>query len=167
MRRARASIDRRRLHRKASEQGLLAADEGSAALEFILVGLILLVPIVYLVVALGAIQGQSLGVETGARQLARTIASSPDSATADERAERALAAIVDEYGLERGDVTVDVACAGTATVCPEAGATLSVTLRTSVRLPLVPALLGLDQFVRVPVEATAVQKVSRFWGTTP
>ena len=50
------------------------SDEGSAALEFILVGLVLLVPIVYLIVALGLIQGQSLGVETGARQLARPIA---------------------------------------------------------------------------------------------
>ena len=73
------------------------SDEGSAALEFILVGLVLLVPIVYLIVALGLIQGQSLGVETGARQLARTIAESPDAATADARGKRVLDAIVEGY----------------------------------------------------------------------
>ena len=164
---ARASTEQPRPRSGNRRQGLLVSDEGSAALEFILVGLILLVPVVYLVVALGAIQGQALGVETGARQLARTIAGSPDAATADARAVRVLAAISEEYGLDRGDVTVDVACGGAATTCPEAGATLSVTVRTSVTLPLVPALLGLDRLARVPVEATAVQKVSRFWGTTP
>ena len=40
-------------------------ERGSAALEFIVVGLLMLVPLVYLVVTLGLIQGQSLGVEGG------------------------------------------------------------------------------------------------------
>ena len=49
-------------------------EEGTAALEFIAVGLLLLVPIVYLVITLGTIQGQSLGVEAGARHIARAVA---------------------------------------------------------------------------------------------
>ncbi|WP_424442043.1 TadE family protein [Microbacterium sp.] len=141
-------------------------DAGSAALEFILVGLVLLVPIVYLIVALGAIQGQALGVETGARQLARTIASAPDTMTADTRTERVLTAIVAEYGLDPAAVDVEIRCAATevpVTRCPAAGALVAVTVRTDVPLPLVPAILGLDQVARVPVEATSVQKVSRFW----
>lgn len=159
----RASTERTRRVIAAREAG----DEGSAALEFILVGLILLVPIVYLVVALGAIQGQALGVETGARQLARTIADAPDAVTADARAARVLDAIVAEYGLDPAAVDVDVACTGGASACPEAGAMLTVTVTTAVPLPLVPAVLGLDDLARVSVEATAVQKVSRFWGTAP
>lgn len=141
-------------------------DEGSAALEFILVGLVLLVPIVYLVVALGAIQAQALGVETGARQLARTIAAAPDVGTADDRSARVLQSIVAEYGLDADAVHVEVTCAGGAP-CPEAGALLTVTVTTSVALPLVPPLLGLDQLARVPVQAASVQKVSRTWGTGP
>ena len=70
MLRARASTEHRR---GAPACDFRSDDDGSAALEFILVGLVLLVPIVYLVIALGAIQGQALGVETGARQLARAI----------------------------------------------------------------------------------------------
>ncbi len=31
-------------------------------------------------------------------------------------------------------------------------------------LPLVPDVLGLDRVASIPIEATAVQKVSRFWG---
>lgn len=142
-------------------------DEGSAALEFILVGLVLLVPIVYLVVALGAIQGQALGVETAARQLARTIAGAPDVATADARASRVRDAIVAEYGLDPQSVEIEVTCAGAALACPEAGALLTVTVTTSVPLPLVPAILGLDDLARVPVASSSVQKVSRFWGVDP
>ena len=153
------------MHRERASTDLTPDDDGSAALEFILVGLVLLVPIVYLVIALGTIQGQALGVETGARQLARTIASAPDAVTADTRADRVLNAIVREYGLDAGAVDVDVSCARAA--CPEPGAILTVTVRTEVPLPLVPAILGLDDLARVPVEAASAQKISRFWGAAP
>ncbi|MBN9214483.1 MAG: TadE family protein [Microbacterium sp. SCN 70-200] len=143
-----------------------ADDDGSASLEFIGVGVILLVPIVYLIVALGAIQGQALGVETGARQIARTIAEAPDAAEADARAARVRDAIIAEYDLDPAAVEVAISCEG-ATTCPEAGAVLSVTMTTAVPLPLVPAVFGLENAARVPVQASAVQKVSRFWGTAP
>lgn len=140
-------------------------DEGSAAVEFIFVGLLLLVPIVYLVIALGSIQHQSLGVEAGARHIARAISSASDPLNADARAESVRDAVVAEYDLDAGAVAVDVTCAGAAAACPEAGATLVVTVSSTVALPLIPPVLGLDHLARVPVEATAVQKVSRFWGT--
>ncbi|MFT4214862.1 MAG: TadE family protein [Microbacterium sp.] len=141
-----------------------ADDGGSAALEFILAGLVLLVPIVYLIVALGTIQAQALGVETGARQLARTLATSSDAATADERAERVLAAIVSEYALDPDAVEVSVHCADAAGDCPAAGALLTVTVTTEVALPFVPPILALDRIARIPVQAVSVQKVSRSWG---
>jgi hypothetical protein len=40
-----------------------------------------------------------------------------------------------------------------------------VTVRANVSLPLVPPILGLERLATVPVEASAAQKVSRFWGT--
>jgi hypothetical protein len=134
--------------------------------EFIFVGLLLLVPIVYLVVALGAVQHESLGIESGARHIARSIATAPGAAEADVRAEQVMATVVEEYGIDPAGVEVDVDCAGAASACPSAGATVVVTLSTTVALPLVPPILGLDHLARVPIEATAVQKVSRFWGTS-
>lgn len=143
----------------------LAEDErGSAALEFILVGLVLLVPIVYLVVSLGLIQGQSLGVEAGARHLARTVSTAPDAATARERADRVLASVVEEYGLDPASVHVSFACRPVSAECPQAGSTLVVTVAARVALPLVPPVLGLERLASIPVEASAAQKVSRFWG---
>src|ERR687898_866630 len=49
----------------------ISSDRGSASLEFLTVGIILLVPLVYLVLALAAIQAGALGVEGAARQAAR------------------------------------------------------------------------------------------------
>ncbi|MGB3374763.1 MAG: TadE family protein, partial [Microbacterium sp.] len=64
---------------------LLVDDAGSAALEFITVGVLLLVPLVYLVLALGAIQEQTLGVEAAARHTARVIGQAADASTATAR----------------------------------------------------------------------------------
>jgi Flp pilus assembly protein TadG len=141
------------------------AEHGSAALEFILVGLILLVPLVYLVVALGLIQAQSLGAEAGARQIARTVSLSTDAATARVGADRVLASVVGEYGIDPKTVDVALACVPSSSSCPRAGSTVIVTVRARIPLPLVPAVLGLDRLASIPIEASAAQKVSRFWGT--
>ena len=48
-----------------------ADESGSASLEFITVGMLLLVPIVYLVLALSSLENASFGVEGAARQASR------------------------------------------------------------------------------------------------
>lgn len=139
-------------------------DDGSAALEFITVGLIMLVPLVYLVVTLGILQRQSLGVEAAARHTARAISQAPDAATALQRSDTILANIVDEYGLDPDTVEVSLSCEPRDADCPSAGTIVSITIRAHVALPLVPPVLGLDTSTAIPVEASAVQKISRLWG---
>ena len=138
-------------------------ERGSAALEFILVGMLLLVPLVYLIVSLGMIQGQSLGAEAGARHIARALSTAENTDAARRSADLILRSVVDEYALDADDVDVSLECRPAGGPCPEAGATLVVTVRTSVALPLVPPVLGLDRLTAIPLEASAVQKVSRFW----
>lgn len=141
----------------------LTGDErGSASLEFILVGVVLLVPLVYLVVTLGLIQGQALGVEAAARHTARAVATASGADAASTRADRILAAVAEEYGIDPATLEVAITC-GTAGSCPAAGELLTVTVTASVSLPLVPPVLGLDRLARVPVQAVSVQKVSRAW----
>ncbi|MCM3780263.1 TadE family protein [Microbacterium hydrocarbonoxydans] len=141
-------------------------DRGSAALEFITVGVILLVPLVYLIVALGSIQEHTLGAEAAARHLARVIASAPDAETAAAHGDRVVENIADQYGIERGSLEVSVTCAPRAAECPAPGALVTVTVATRVPLPLVPSVLGLDLAASIPVEGVAVQKVSRLWGAS-
>lgn len=145
--------------------GALRRDErGSAPLEFIVVGLLLLVPLVYLIVSLGVIQSHALGVESGARHLARAIAMAPDAASADARAAAILRTTADEYGMDAAGIDVDVTCVPLGGACPRAGATMVVSVAARAALPLIPPVLGLDNIASVPVSANAVHKVSRFWG---
>ncbi len=59
-------------------------------------------------------------------------------------------------------MTIELSCAPAGTPCPRAGATLTVTAAARVPLPLVPPVFG-GTAPAVPVSASAVQKVSRFW----
>lgn len=144
---------------------LLDDERGSAALEFIVVGLVLLVPIVYLIAALGLIQSQALGAEAGARHIARAVSTATGADDASDRAALVLDSVASEYGLDQDDADVSFSCRPAGAECPRAGATLVVTVRARVALPLVPPVLGLDRLASIPVEASALQKVSRFWGT--
>lgn len=149
---------------RGDERGVVSDERGSAPLEFIVVGLLLLVPLVYLIASLGVIQSHALGVESGARHLARAIAMAPDEASADARAAAILRTTADEYGIDARGIDVGFTCVPAGGACPRAGATMVVSVAARVPLPLVPPVLGLDRIASVPVSATAVHKVSRFWG---
>ncbi|CAL4859979.1 TadE family protein [Microbacterium sp. MM2322] len=151
------------LLRRTSIEGLADDERGSAALEFIVGGVILLVPIVYLVVTLGIIQSHTMGVEAASRHVARAVASAESVEDADERAAAVLDSLAREYDIDEESLDVDVSCVGTTVVCPAAGAIVRVTVSSSVPLPLVPPVLGLDESARVGVESSSVQKVSRYW----
>lgn len=138
-------------------------ERGSAALEFILVGMLLLVPLVYLIVSLGLIQGQSLGAEAGARHIARALSTAENADAGRAGADAILRSVIDEYDLDADSVDIGFECRPAGGACPEAGSTLIVTVRTSVSLPLVPPVLGLDVLASIPIEASAAQKISRFW----
>jgi len=161
MRRSRASTDH--ADARGGVRGALAGEDGSASLEFIVGGVLLLVPIVYLMLALGTIQAQSLGVEAAARHTARAISTATDATDAAGRAERVLASVIDEYGLDPDGVQFGWTCTDAAGDCPSAGSSLVVTVAARVPLPFMPPVFDLDRIAAVPVEASAVQKVSRFW----
>lgn len=142
----------------------LRDDRGSASLEFITAGLILLVPLVYLVIALAQIQGGSLAITGAARQAARVFVLADDYEQARDRVNDAVAVSLADFGISTETANVVIACSsGTAEECLARDEVVTVTVRVAVPLPLVPDVLDLDSAARVPVEATAVQKVSRFW----
>jgi len=136
-------------------------ETGSASLEFITAGMILLIPLVYLVLALSALQGGALAVEGAARQAARVYVQSPDPATATDRARRAVAFALEDYGLDPGDAEVQIECVGQ---CLKRQSLVTVTVRIGITLPLVPDLLALRHSASVPMTAASTQIVSRFGG---
>lgn len=141
----------------------MTREDGSAALEFILVGVILLVPVTYLVLALAAIQSHAFGAETTARVIAREIATADGDEDLTALSWRIMAQVAAEYDMDPALTQIDLSCT-TPGPCPAAGATIVVTVTSSVALPFVPPVLGLDQVAQITVEGTAVQSLSRVWG---
>ncbi len=141
-----------------------ASESGSASLEFITVGMILLVPLVYLVLAMSAIQGGALAVEGAARQAARVYVQAPNEVEASARAARAVEIGLADYGIEAGDAEVRIDCKSGPTGCLSRQSAVTVTVRIQIPLPLVPDVLSLRSAASIPLEAIATQKVSRFWG---
>ncbi|UOE45536.1 hypothetical protein [Agromyces larvae] len=134
-------------------------DDGSATLEFLTVGLLMLVPLVYLVLAMSAIQAGSLGVEGAARHAARVAVLTGGDPRA--TVERAVRVALEDYGIAAADASVGLDCDPR---CDEPGARVRVDVVARVALPLVPDLPGLEQVGSVTVQGSATQTVSRFAG---
>jgi hypothetical protein len=142
-----------------------AGEQGSASLEFLTVGMLLLVPLVYLVLALAAIQAGALGVEGAARQAARVAVTGPGPDASEGAVDRAVRVTLADFGIDADAASVTMVC--DRVDCAEPGARVQVTVGARIALPLVPDVLSLTAVGSVPVEASATQTVSRFAGATP
>ena len=141
-----------------------STDEGSASLEFITAGLLLLLPLVYLVLTMAQLQAGAFAVEGAARQAARVYVQSATTAEANSAAQRAIEFALADYGLDTDTVTVSVSCSPNPANCLTRRGLVTIQVSTSVPLPLVPPVLDLDVPLSVAVNSTATQQVSRFWG---
>lgn len=147
----------------ASTELSLAGERGSASLEFLTVGMILLVPLVYLVLAVASIQAATLGVEGAARQAARVAVLQADGAGPPAAVERTVRVVLADYGVDAGAASVDVAC---STACDDPGSRITVSVRAAVALPLVPQVLASSSIGTVRLESSATHTVSRFAGAS-
>ena len=138
-------------------------DDGSASLEFITAGLVLLLPLVYLVLTMSSIQAGAFAVEGAARQAARVYVQSPSVTHANAAAGRAIEFALADYGLDTDAVTVTITCRPNPTQCLQRRGFVTVVVTTTVALPLAPPVLDLDAPFSVPISSTATQQVSRFW----
>jgi hypothetical protein len=140
------------------------SEAGSASLEFITAGLILLLPLIYLILTMSQLQAGSLAVEGAARQAVRVFVQSASEDEATARAQRAIDFALSDHGLSPGSATLSVSCAPRPSDCLHRRGEVTVTVATSVALPLVPPVLDLDVGLAIPVSSVATEQVSRFWG---
>lgn len=142
---------------------LCTDDRGSASLEFITAGLVLLVPLVYLVLAMSSIQAGSLAVEGAARQASRVFVQSGDVGSAQASAIRAVEFALADHGVDPDTASIVITCAPVPSNCLTRRGFVTVTVGLSARLPLVPPVLMGELPIAVPLSASSTQQVSRFW----
>lgn len=117
-------------------------DRGTALVEVTWLSLLLLVPLVYVLLAVFDVQRASFGVSAGARAAARAYSLAPDEASAPARARAAAAVALADQRVDPGEVELSVRCTPQPDNCLSPGSVIRVQLRHQVRLPLVPDALG-------------------------
>jgi Flp pilus assembly protein TadG len=117
-------------------------EDGSAVVELVWLGWLLLIPLVYLIITFFQVQEASYGVTQAARSAGRAYILSPNPVTAQARAlEAARVALRDQHvGLRAGDLTV--VCRPSPDSCLRPDSTVEVRIAISVPLPLAPTVGG-------------------------
>lgn len=116
-------------------------ERGSALVELVWLGILLLVPLLWIVVSVFDVQRGAFGVESAARSAARAYALAPDDASGRDRARAAAQQALADQGLEDVPVEIDVDCGGFAD-CHSGTAVITVRVDSRVELPLMPDVLG-------------------------
>ncbi len=127
------------------------ADKGTATVEFIWLTLLLLMPFVYLLIAVFDTQRAAYGVSTASRSAARAFLQANDATAGDPRARLAARVALKDQGL--GSASVQVTCLPTPASCFEPGSLVRVVVRVKQPLPLTPSALG-AQLGGVTVDST-------------
>lgn len=133
-------------------------DDGTALIEFIWLGLLLLVPLVYLMVAASGVQRAAYGVSAASRAAGRAFVLAPDVSVARERAERAARTALSDQGIAADVADVDIECIPT---CLAPGSTVTVVVSVRQELPLAPDVLG-GATPAVTVDSTHVEPYGTF-----
>jgi hypothetical protein len=137
-------------------------EEGNAVVEFLGVALLLLLPLMYLALTLGRLQGATFAVEGAAKESARAFVTADSVAEGEARALVAVSLALEDQGFDDvlpADV-LSISCSGVH--CLEPGGEVVVVVRYEVPLPFVPP--GVRSWVplSVPVEAVHVSPVDRY-----
>jgi hypothetical protein len=141
-------------------------DRGSAVVEFVTVGLLVLVPMLYLVLAIGRIQAGVLATEAASRAAVRAITSADTEGEGRAAARSLIGYALSDQGFDADpDAVTDVLCSGDECLTP--GGRVTVTVEVTVPLPGLPMLLPGDAAVGVPVSATHVGAVDEFRAGQP
>ncbi len=139
-------------------------DDGSAVVEFVTLGVLLLVPVIYLVVTLGRVQAAVFAAEGAAREAARAFVVAAEEEQGAARAVAVVRVALLDQGFDDVDPgrAIEVECETQPCLQPENRVRVRVTV--DVVLPGVPAFVDAVIPARVPVSAESVAVVDRFGG---
>jgi len=119
-------------------------ERGSALVELSWLGLLLLVPMLWIVISVFEVQRGAFGVSAAARSAGRAYALAPNDAVGRARAEAAVRRALDDQGLEGQSFTLRVTCEPSPGSCHSGTSVISVHVATQVDVPMLPAVLGGD-----------------------
>jgi Flp pilus assembly protein TadG len=119
-------------------------ERGSALVELTWLGVLLLVPMLWIVLSVFEVQRGAFGVSAAARAAGRAYALAPTDAEGRARAEAAARQALADQGLAGAPLVVEVACRPFPRDCHTGTSVITVRIRSRVDLPLMPSVFGGD-----------------------
>jgi Flp pilus assembly protein TadG len=120
-------------------------EAGTALIEVTWLAILLLVPLVYLVLAVFEVQRSAFAVNAATRAAARAYVLAPSEAEAAGRARAAAAVALGDQGVDLQEGAMSVSCSPSPEDCLAPGSVVRVSMRLAVPLPLMPDALGGDR----------------------
>lgn len=116
-------------------------DDGSAVVEFVALGTLLLVPVVYFVLAVAHVQAGAFAVVGAAQQASQVLARAEPGELSGAGLGAAAELAAADHGFPPGQLSVRLECSDA--ICATPGAVATVHSSLDVPLPLVPGVTGL------------------------
>ena len=116
-------------------------ERGSALVELTWLGLLLMVPLLWIVLSVFEVQRGAFAVSGAARAAGRAYALAPSDAVGQARAQAAARQVLADQGVGEQPLGLVVTCAP-AGDCHAPGTVITVDVRSRVDLPLLPDVLG-------------------------
>ena len=135
-------------------------ESGSALVELVWLGILLLVPILWIVVTVFDVQKGAFAVNGAARAAGRAYALAPDDATGRARAEAAARQAFADHGVDE-PVEVRITCSPYPHDCHSGTSVITVRIASRVDVPLVPDFLGGDA-PSIALDATHTVPIGQF-----
>jgi len=136
-------------------------ERGSALVELSWLGILLVLPVLWIVLSVFEVQRGAFGVSTAARAAARAYALAPDDATGLTRAREAARLALDDQGVHGVTPDVRVTCAPYPSDCHQGTSVITVSVHSRVVLPLMPSALGSNR-PSFALEATQTVPIGQF-----
>lgn len=137
------------------------SDRGSAVIEFIVIGILVLVPLSYVSMCVMRVESASVASSLAVREAGRAFVSSDTVPEARARAESAAALALSDQGFALPARSLRLTCSTAQCLAPES--TVHVELNWSVPLPWLPDFLGKER-TSIAITAQRTMPVDTYRG---
>lgn len=139
-------------------------ERGSGLVEFIWLGIILLIPLAWILLSVLAVQRGAFAVSGAARAAGRAYVLAPSDVEGTARARAAAAQALADQGLADSAFDLTVTCTPYPHTCHSGTSVVTVRVASSVRLPMLPLVLG-SAAPSFALDATEVMPVGQYQET--
>ena len=144
-------------HRRGFPRGW--NDDGRAIIEFIFLGVLLLLPLVYLVLTVARLQAASFSASLAGREAGRAFVTAASDGDGAARAQAAASLAFEDFAFSDG-ASLTISCDGSPCLRPEGAVTSTATI--VVQLPLIPDFVADHVPASVTISSIHVASVDRF-----